>query len=479
MATSPLNFYGERASDNTQRNIQQSNQNIVNDQQRSTLPYSMAIKGLQDKLATIDKDKDPQAYNDTVDQIQGNIHAIRQIFHPDAKLGAADWLQTHTTDRMHITNHDQRVKDLAAQNAVGATQDHNQAQAFSQATQPDAASQYAALFQRVTGRPMNDDEKMQYAQKQGGIAPPPAASETEQFVAQYKKEHPNAGVEEALRAHTEATTKETTAKGYTPMEAGGVYYGVKGPHGEQYMPDANGKFPDGTPPEVAAVHQTITAAQAKKQADAQKNHDDINSRFAQSLADRGSWTVVEGENGATKLFNPKTREMRDAPGGLHKSGYFVKQIAPLEAASLTVKDYIDGKVYDGAGDLSLQHAFFTATQPSAGFRMTKQQQDILQNSQSWLNSAKAKAQHAITGTWFSDEQRQQIAKAAQEAIENKKRVLSAPQGPKTQTLTTPAPPLGQSKGQVSIEEAMKKPKYAGKSREEVANAITQAGYTPI
>ncbi len=57
--------------------------------------------------------------------------------------------------------------------------------------------------------------------------------------------------------------------------------------------------------------------------------------------------------------------------------------------------------------------------------IAKVQQDILQDSQSWMNSLQAKAHHAMTGTWFSDEQRKQIAKAALEAIQEKKKALNA------------------------------------------------------
>jgi hypothetical protein len=56
------------------------------------------------------------------------------------------------------------------------------------------------------------------------------------------------------------------------------------------------------------------------------------------------------------------------------------------------------------------------------------QQDILQGSQSWLDSWQAKAHHATTGTWFSDKQRLQIADAARQAIAAKKASLSGATG---------------------------------------------------
>jgi hypothetical protein len=151
----------------------------------------------------------------------------------------------------------------------------------------------------------------------------------------------------------------------------------------------------------------------------------------------GSWTMAEGADGGTTLYNSKTGETRQAPDGLHKSGYYTKNIAPLEAAKLNVTDYINNGVFDGPGDLSLQHAFFTATQPSAGFRMTKIQQDTLQNSRGWLGGLEARARHAQTGEWYTPEQRKQIADAALSAIADKEKAL--------QGITPPKAPAGGGK----------------------------------
>ena len=138
----------------------------------------------------------------------------------------------------------------------------------------------------------------------------------------------------------------------------------------------------------------------------------------------GTWSVQEDADGKPVLFNSKTGRTEDAPAGMHKSGYYAKQIAPLEAANNNIQDYIDGGVFTGPGDLDLQHQFFTATQPATGFRMTKVQQDILANSQSLLNKGKAALAHMTGGTIFSPEQRKQIAEEAQKAIAAKKKALS-------------------------------------------------------
>ena len=103
-------------------------------QQMSIQAHALAVKGLRQKLAQLDPQKDAQAYQQTVDQIQANIHAMREIVNPDQQLPAGEWLKTHLTDRMHITNHDARVKQLQAKQQAGVGQDQQTAQALAQGT---------------------------------------------------------------------------------------------------------------------------------------------------------------------------------------------------------------------------------------------------------------------------------------------------------------------------------------------------------
>jgi hypothetical protein len=97
---------------------------------------SLAIGGLQQKLSQIDPQKNPAEYHDVVAQIQDQVHGMREILNPDQKLGASDWLKAHTTDWLHITNHDKRVKQIAAQNAAGVAGDESAALSISQGSQP-------------------------------------------------------------------------------------------------------------------------------------------------------------------------------------------------------------------------------------------------------------------------------------------------------------------------------------------------------
>src|SRR6185312_8037334 len=89
--------------------------------QQSLQAHSLAVKALQTKLSAL-KPGTPE-YDDTVGQIQQNIHAMREIVSPDQKLGPMDWLERHTTDRLHITNEAKRQADLAKRQAQGNAMD--------------------------------------------------------------------------------------------------------------------------------------------------------------------------------------------------------------------------------------------------------------------------------------------------------------------------------------------------------------------
>lgn len=258
-------------------------------------------------------------------------------------------------------------------------------------------------------------------------------SEQEKFIAE--QEAKGDTHEQALQRWTDITKGKTgKVESAEPLEKGGVIYGVKDPAtGREYL--ASEMSSPSTPQNVKEIYQTITAAQDQKEGEKRTHEQRMAAQFQQSqerierehdrsAAATGTWTVTEDEDGKPQLFNSKTGEMKDAPAGMHKSGYFAKQIAPLDAAQMNISDYIKNGVFTGPGDLDLQHQYFTATQPATGFRMTKVQQDILAGSQSVMNSMRGKLHHATTGTWFSDEQRKQIADEAQKAIAAKKASLS-------------------------------------------------------
>jgi hypothetical protein len=71
--------------------------------------------------------------------------------------------------------------------------------------------------------------------------------------------------------------------------------------------------------------------------------------------------------------------------------------------------YLASKNYTGPGDEALMEKFFELAKPSSGFRMTQNQMDMLKKGRSWMDTAEASGKHVAGGTWFSDDQRKQIA----------------------------------------------------------------------
>lgn len=125
-----------------------------------------------------------------------------------------------------------------------------------------------------------------------------------------------------------------------------------------------------------------------------------------------------------------------------------------------------------------------------GVRITKAEWDAAVKTRPLLEGAKASfsPDGYLTGAVISPTQVDQMVQevhaktkalyenaqsAKQRAAEQRKADIPANlKPPQTQTPT-------QSKGTVSIAEAMQKPKYKGQSKEQVSTAITAAGYTPV
>jgi hypothetical protein len=373
-------------------------------------PHAVAIKGLQQKLSAT---TDPHEQAAITHDIARNLAEVRQMIHPDENP-QGNFFERGITDKLHLTTLKNRQDKEKAQQASGAKQDESQAQSIAQGSVP-------------------------FGQTSGAMLEAKKAADAKALETQ------KAEAARALEDEKNKNKPPKVTKGFKAMEQGGMALGVQDEDtGKQYLPQQLGPNGD-APPQAKQIWSTIQAIQAGKQArldqkdkEAQERINQSQERLAHTLAgqaNQGTWSVAEDGNGNPVLFNSKTGEQKEAPGGMHKSGYFAKQIAPLDAANLNIKTYLDNGVFDGPGDLALQHEFFTATQPSTGFRMTKVQQDILQGSQSWLNSWQAKLHHATTGTWFSDEQRKQIAKAAQDAIDAKMKTLqSSSAGPKANAL---------------------------------------------
>lgn len=135
--------------------------------------------------------------------------------------------------------------------------------------------------------------------------------------------------------------------------------------------------------------------------------------------------VVTRDQGATRISmegpkqlaiqpDGKVVELRPgmtvAPGTTTLAGEAAAQKTSggAKAAVEYANDYLARGVFSGPGDEALQEKFFELAKPSSGFRMTQPQMQMLRNSRGWLSGLGARARHATVGTWFSDQQRQQI-----------------------------------------------------------------------
>lgn len=138
---------------------------------------------------------------------------------------------------------------------------------------------------------------------------------------------------------------------------------------------------------------------------------------------QGTWALDEDPTtGKPVLFNSKTGESKAGPEGVAKAGTFAKneaKTAPEKAALEYANDYASRTLHTGPGDEALMEKFFELAKPSTGFRMSQPQIDMLKNAQSWMGGLEAHLRHAASGTWFSDEQRQQIAATMQDLAKAK------------------------------------------------------------
>lgn len=106
-------------------------------------------------------------------------------------------------------------------------------------------------------------------------------------------------------------------------------------------------------------------------------------------------TIKEGTQTLTGGLGTETKKIQSANAALEASSY--------------AKSYLAGGNFTGPGDEALMERFFEVAKPTSGFRMTQQQMDMLMKARSWMDSAEAHTLHATKGTYFSDDQRKQIA----------------------------------------------------------------------
>jgi len=140
-------------------------------------------------------------------------------------------------------------------------------------------------------------------------------------------------------------------------------------------------------------------------------YEKIREKPGGTTINQGTWTLDEDPTtGKPVLFNSKTGETKAAPAGVAKAGTFAKEEAGKAPAKQAIEyaDSYKSGIHTGPGDEALMEKFFELAKPSTGFRMSQPQIDMLKNARSWAGSLEGHLRHATTGTWFSDEQRDQI-----------------------------------------------------------------------
>jgi hypothetical protein len=178
-----------------------------------------------------------------------------------------------------------------------------------------------------------------------------------------------------------------------------------------------------------------------------KNANDLGTRqINKEKADKTalpSYQLDEDTHGNSVWVNPKDPSAPPIPAqGVAKFGTADKKTAAQEKADTALEkqygsardavnlgtDYLDRGVFTGPSDELLQEKFFELAKPSSGFRMTTPQMQMLADSRSWMQSAEGKAYHAKNGTWFSDQQRQQIVGAMLSAARSHEAMVVDPSG---------------------------------------------------
>lgn len=138
---------------------------------------------------------------------------------------------------------------------------------------------------------------------------------------------------------------------------------------------------------------------------------------------QGTWSIQEDAEGKPIEYNSKTGETRAvAAGGIQKAGTKEKadaKLAPGKDAMAYADQYLNGSKFTGSGDEALLEKFFELAKPSSGFRMSQPQIDLLQHSRGYLGTAKAIGHHALTGTWFDDNQRKEIVDTMKQIVNSK------------------------------------------------------------
>jgi hypothetical protein len=147
----------------------------------------------------------------------------------------------------------------------------------------------------------------------------------------------------------------------------------------------------------------------------------------------GTLVPMEDADGNTVLLNNKTGQTTPLPT-IHKPGYHTKQeadynktVAPIQAATDYAHKYLTEQP-SGPGDEALMERYFELAKVSSGWRMTKNQTNMLNNARSWKDSIEARGRHILEGVWYSDDQRKRIVHAMDDLAQSHMSAFKGPSG---------------------------------------------------
>ncbi len=117
-----------RFNDETYR--REAHKQALSDEERQSKAqlYASNLTNLQQKISSLPKGS-PE-YNDAFNEMQNNLHGVRELFHPDKNPGMIERYGHLITDALRITNPQDRIKKEAAKRAQGVAGDEKQAQSI-------------------------------------------------------------------------------------------------------------------------------------------------------------------------------------------------------------------------------------------------------------------------------------------------------------------------------------------------------------
>jgi hypothetical protein len=110
--------------------------------------YAEELQNNRARLSSIDPTQNPNEYSATVQQMQANLHALREMYHPDKNPGAIECFGHVLTDALHITNPQHRIQLVAQRRANDIAGDEREAQELAAATPatPNEVAEYRRKF---------------------------------------------------------------------------------------------------------------------------------------------------------------------------------------------------------------------------------------------------------------------------------------------------------------------------------------------